>query len=533
MNEAKRAVIYARFSSDNQREESIDAQVRACKAYCKGKGYLVTHIYRDEAKSGTKLAGRDAYNQMLADAKDDLFDVVIFHKVDRNARNEFDYYTTKRTLTQLGIKYEYAVQNIDNTPEGQMMESMLVGFAAYYSRNLAKETKKGLNENAYKAQFNGGTAPFGYKIVDKHYVIDEREADGVRMIFKMYLSGQGYLEISKALAEKGYKTKSGKNFSKASIHDILRNEKYIGTYTFNRITKKADGTRNSHGKPSEELIRIENAVPAIISKNDFVMVQKIKDDNRKHAARFLSPKPYLLTGKIFCEHCGSPMNGHRIHRAGKEYSYYGCNRKERVAGENCPNKLVNSVNLEKWVMASIEQSVFAPHNMSKIASDMEKQYATNASQSKNRRKQLNRQKVALEKRMSGLYDIMEQNGVDKFNLDRLNAVKAQILDVENEIACCRSEESAPMLTAAQIEATLQEMRKKLIGGDEQACRFLVNLFVEKIVVGQKNISMQLSMENILDSMGNTVYERLVPRTRTPNIVEIVCTISCSQLRLAS
>ena len=215
MSNVKRAVIYARFSSDNQREESIDAQVRACKAYCKGKGYLVTHIYRDEAKSGTKLAGRDAYNQMLADAKDDLFDVVIFHKVDRNARNEFDYYTTKRTLTQLGIKYEYAVQNIDNTPEGQMMESMLVGFAAYYSRNLAKETKKGLNENAYKAQFNGGTAPFGYKIVDKHYVIDEREADGVRMIFKMYLSGQGYLEISKALAEKGYKTKSGKNFWQA------------------------------------------------------------------------------------------------------------------------------------------------------------------------------------------------------------------------------------------------------------------------------------------------------------------------------
>ena len=90
-----------------------------------------------------------------------------------------------------------------------------------------------------------------------------------------------------------------------------------------------------------------------------------------------------------------------------------------------------------------------------------------------------------------------------------------------------------MLTAAQIEATLQEMRKKLIGGDEQACRFLVNFFVEKIVVGQKNISMQLSMENILDSTGNTVYERLVPRTGTLHIVEIVCTISCSQLRLAS
>lgn len=529
----QRAVIYARFSSVNQREESIDAQVRSCKEHCKRKGYIVTHIYKDEAKTGTKVAGRDAYKQMLADVKEDLFDVIIFHRIDRNARKELDYYLTKDTLIKSKVRYEYAAQNIDDSPEGQMMESMLVGFAAYYSRNLAKETKKGLNENAYKAQFNGGTAPFGYKIVNKYYEIDEREADGVRMIFSMYLSGKGYTEIAKALAEKGYRTKGGKNFSKVSIHDILRNEKYIGTYTFNRVVKRADGTRNSHGKPSEELIRVENAVPAIISKSDFVMVQKIKDDNRKHAARFLAPKPYLLTGKIFCEHCGSPMNGHRIHRAGKEYSYYGCNRKERVAGERCPNKLVNSVNLEKWVMASIEQRVFTPRNMAKIASDMERQYAAVVSQSKDRQKQLNRQKAALEKRMSGLYDIMELNGADKFNLDRLNAIKAQIIDVENEMAGCRAEENVPMLTAEQIEATLQAMHEKLIGRDEQACRFLVNLFVEKIVVGQKNISMQLSMENILDSMGNTVYERLVPRTRTLHIVEIVCTISCSQLRLAS
>lgn len=529
----QRAVIYARFSSDNQREESIDAQVRACKAYCKGKGYLVTHIYRDEAKSGTKLAGRDAYNQMLADAKDDLFDIVIFHKVDRNARNEFDYYTTKRTLTQLGIKYEYAVQNIDNTPEGQMMESMLVGFAAYYSRNLAKETKKGLNENAYKAQFNGGTAPFGYKIVDKHYVIDEREAEGVRMIFRMYLDGIGYTEIAKALAEKGYKTKLGRNFSKVSLHDILRNEKYIGIYTFNKVTKKSDGTRNSHGKPSEELIRIENAIPPIISKEDFIMVQKIKADNQKHASRFRASVPYLLTGKIFCEHCGSAMNGHRMRRNEKEYSYYACNRKERVAGEVCPNKYINSEALERWVIESIEQCVFTPQNMANIAEEMANQYTSHTKNSKNRLIELKRQKAALEKRMGGLYDIMELNGVDDYNLDRLKAVKAQIVDVENEIACCRANENAPTLTAEQIEATLKALHENLGTGDEIAKRFLINTFVDKIVVGEKNISMRLSMENILDSFGQTVNERLVPRTRTPKIVEIVCTISCSQLRLAS
>lgn len=367
-------------------------------------------------------------------------------------------------------------------------------FTTIYSRNLAKETKKGLNENAHKAQFNGGTAPFGYKLVDKHYVIDEREAEGVRMIFRMYLDGKGYGEIARALAKKGFKTKSGKNFSKVSLHDILRNEKYIGIYTFNKVTKKSDGTRNSHGKPSEELICVENAIPSIISKEDFIMVQKIKADNQKHAARFRASIPYLLTGKIFCEHCGSEMNGHRIRRNEKEYSYYVCNRKERVAGEACPNKYINSENLERWVIESIEQCVFTPQSIANIAKEMANQYTNHTKNSKNRLIQLKRQKATLEKRMGGLYDIMELNGVDDYNLDRLKAVKAQIIDIENEMASCRADENAPTLTAEQIEATLKALHEKLGTGDEIARRFLINTFVDKIVVGEKNISMLNRME---------------------------------------
>ena len=137
-----RAVIYARFSSDMQREESIDAQVRACTAYAKSKGYEIVDTYIDEAKSGREVTKRDAYKKMLDDASHKKFDIVIFHKIDRNSRNEVDYYITKAKFLNLGIHYEYAVQSIDSSPEGQMMEGMLVAIAAYYSRNLAKETKK-------------------------------------------------------------------------------------------------------------------------------------------------------------------------------------------------------------------------------------------------------------------------------------------------------------------------------------------------------------------------------------------------------
>lgn len=138
-----RAALYGRFSSDNQREESIMAQFRDGVEYCKKKNYCVVAKYADEAKSGTTTVGRDRYNQMLDDARRGLFDVIVFHKVDRNARNEFDYYMTKHKLQQIGVRYEYSKQDINSaTPEGQMMESMLVGMAAYYSRNLSNEIKK-------------------------------------------------------------------------------------------------------------------------------------------------------------------------------------------------------------------------------------------------------------------------------------------------------------------------------------------------------------------------------------------------------
>lgn len=113
---------------------------------------------------------------MLADALEDKFDIIIFHKIDRNSHNELNYFIFKDKLKKLGIRYEYAAQSIDSdTAEGQMIEAMLVSIAAYYSSDLVKETKRGLNENAYKAQFNGWYAPLGYKLVDKHYVIDEQE----------------------------------------------------------------------------------------------------------------------------------------------------------------------------------------------------------------------------------------------------------------------------------------------------------------------------------------------------------------------
>lgn len=321
-----------------QREESIDAQVRACRSYCHGKGYLVVGQYVDEAKSGRDVTKRDAYNQMLADAMEDKFDIIVFHKVDRNSRDELNYFKFKDKLERLGIRYEYAAQPIDAlSPEGQMMETMMVGMAAYYSRNLAKETKKGLNENAYKAQFNGGYAPLGYKIIDKHYVIDEQEAEAIRMIFNLYVAGHGYKDICILLAKNGYTTRNGQPFGKNSIYDIIGNERYCGTYTFNKSPRKKGG-RNMHSKTRlDDFIRLEDAIPAIVTKDVFQQAQARRRINKERPA-FKSKLHYLLSGKILCGHCGQAMGGHSVTPRKKMYSYYGCLTKDRVPLQSCPQK---------------------------------------------------------------------------------------------------------------------------------------------------------------------------------------------------
>ena len=211
------AVIYARYSSDNQREESITAQLRVCREYCRKKGYILTHEYTDEAMTGTN-DDRAGYIQMIKVAQKHLFDIAIFHKIDRNARNEYDYYINKMKLLRSGIHVEYASLGFDiETPEGQLMENQLVGIAAYYSRNLSTEVRKGLKENAMQAIHCGGRPPFGYKVIEKKYYIEEHEAMIVRFIFDMYIKNYTYGRMVAACRDKGYKTRAWRDWFKNSL----------------------------------------------------------------------------------------------------------------------------------------------------------------------------------------------------------------------------------------------------------------------------------------------------------------------------
>jgi len=329
-------------------------------------------VYADEAISG-RTDQRPQFRQMLADAKAGLFDVLIMDKVDRFARDRYDSAVHKRYLRKkCGIRLEYASQRIDHTPEGEMLEGLLEALAQYFSANLAKETMKGLTENALKAWHTGGRPPFGFDLEpipgtrSKRLVINEREARVVRRIFEIIDAGGTYGDVREATRADMILLR-GRPLSKNSIHDILRNEKYKGTFFV-----YLKGTKHQHRHEREDVIRIPGAIPAIVPPEVFDRVQA-KLSGRSHAerARSKAKRVYLLSGKVYCGKCGHAMVARYGYSKNKvRHDYYMCGLKAR--SKECDAKTVRQGYLDAVVLTALREKVFSPEGRTAVTDHLEK-----------------------------------------------------------------------------------------------------------------------------------------------------------------
>ena len=291
----RKAVIYARFSSDKQDEASIDAQVRACREYAAGKGLTVIDTYSDEAVSGkgSKTASRKAYQRMLRDVDKGLFEVILIHKYDRVARNLGEHVSLEKRLKDRKVELIAVAQDFGSTAEAKIMRTLMWSLSEYYLDNLSSEVKKGHRETALKALHNGGTAPFGYDVVNQRYVVNELEAGYVRKLFDAAANREGYTAILAEMEAAGITGKRGKPIKYTQVYEMLRNEKYTGTYIYTPQEEERREDRRS--KPNA--IRIENALPQIISKAQFMEVQRIMTE-RKQAGKKAG---YLCSGLVYCQ----------------------------------------------------------------------------------------------------------------------------------------------------------------------------------------------------------------------------------------
>lgn len=328
----KKAVIYARYSSDKQTEQSIEGQLYDCYNYAKDNSIQIVREYIDRALTG-KNDDRPSFQQMIKDSALKQWDYVLVWKLDRFARNTIDSAIYRRELKKNGVKILSVMEAFGEDPTGQMMERIVEAMNEFYSADLREKTIRGMRQSAMKCNSTGGHIPIGYKIKDKKLVIDEEKRVIPETAFKMYADGVRLVDIANTLNEKGYRTKNGKKFTVNSFYCMLSNEKYIGVYHYGDI-------------------KIEGGCPSMISQELFDFVQKKLQDNKKRAARNTSKADYILSGKLFCGHCGEPMSGlSGTSRNGDKHYYYRCNGVQKKTGCTKHNEVKADIEKEICILA--------------------------------------------------------------------------------------------------------------------------------------------------------------------------------------
>ena len=331
------AVIYARYSSDNQREESIEGQIRECTAYAEKNGITVVKHYIDRAISA-KTDNRPEFQQMIKDSDKKLFDIVLVWKLDRFARNRYDSARYKTQLKKNGVKLMSATEIISEGPEGIILESVLEGYAEYYSADLAEKVVRGQTENILKGRCNGGRGTFGYTLdSERKFHIDPLASPFVLESFRKYRDGLTMKEIRDWLNENGIKNPVGGAFTYNSVEHMLKNRRYIGELKFRDVV-------------------VPDAIPPIVPLELFEDVQEKIAKNKKAPARRKAEDDYLLTTKLFCGYCGALMFGESgTSRTGEVHRYYKCATAKKHKG--CKKKTVRKQWLEDLVVNQTMQLV--------------------------------------------------------------------------------------------------------------------------------------------------------------------------------
>ena len=443
------AVIYARFSSDRQREESIEGQLRECRAYAERKGISITGEYIDRAKSASKdTAKREEFLRMVKDSAKRQFDAVLVWKLDRFARNRYDSAHYKNTLRKNGVKVISATEAIAEGPEGIILESMLEGKAEYYSAELSEKVKRGHTENALKNQTNGGTTPFGYNVDDHKLAVDPVTAPVVLEIYQRYADGETIREILEDLNRKGIRTRKGMKFQYSSFTTMLQNRVYIGEYVYGKRHKE-----NGEFVKNENPIVIPDSVPAIVPKELFDRVQARRAKN-KHAPGTANAKKerYLLTTKLFCGKCGALMVGESgKSKTGAVHHYYKCGKAKRE--KTCDRKAVR----KDWI-----ENIVVKYTMLMLMNDTLMERLTvrlvEIQGEESREIKLMRQRLAeVENGIENLLNAI-MSGVNSVSIkNKLNALEAEQAQLEASIS--KEEAEHPILTKEQISFFLHRYRE--------------------------------------------------------------------------
>lgn len=482
-----KGVIYARYSSDNQREESIEGQLRECKEFAEKNGITILNSYIDRALSA-KTDNRPEFQRMIKDSSKQLFDVVIVWKLDRFARNRYDSAHYKAVLRKNSVKVVSATESISEDSTGILLESLLEGYAEFYSAELSEKVTRGLTENALKCKYNGGGLPVGYTVdSEQNFQLDPLTAPAVLDAFKRYDKGSTIVTLVRWLNEKNIKNNRGKEMGIDSVKRLLKNRRYIGEYQYSKTT-------------------IPGGVPSIVPLDLFERVQERLAKNKKAPARFKAKEElYLLSTKLHCGLCGAFMVGESgTSKTGKFHQYYKCVSAKNHKG--CKKKSVKKAWIEDIVVnATIEM----------VMDDSVVEYITDLVMELQRKENVDlprfkEQLEETEKSINNMLNAIQQgifNKSTKGRLDELEVVKSDL-----EVKILQEEMQRPLLKREHITFWIHRFRKLDVTKPEQRQRLIdsfvnaIYLFDDKLVItfNYKEGSKTIALGDIVEAVDNSV-----------------------------
>lgn len=478
-----RAVLYLRYSSDNQTEQSIEGQRRVCMEYAQRCGYDVTGEYIDRAKSAT-TDKRPEFLRMIGEAADEKFRYIIVYKLDRFARNRYDSANYKYKLKKHNVRVVSATEHLTDSPESIMLEAVLEANAEYFSAELAQKTKRGMRESALKGKSTGGGVLLGYKIENSRLVIDENTRTIPEIAFKMYAEGVGKQEIADYLNDKGYRKRNGEKFNCKSFK-FLRNTKYIGVYHYN----DEQGT-----------IEIPGGCPALIDRQMFERVQRRLDMTKKAPAAAGANVDYILSGKLFCGYCGAPMTGMCGHsKSGRIYNYYACHTRRKT---NSCNKKNERQDFIEWYICETALQILCGDNIEKIADAISnafsKYYGVSGVDD------LKRKLDTINGKINNIVDVIAETGNRAF-IAKLEELQAQQDEITDQLSAAEiSARHTP--SRNDIIKMLDAMRKMDINNPKHR-KHIIDVFVNcvylyddkmRIIYNVSGVASDVTFEHIRD-----------------------------------
>lgn len=497
-----RTGLYVRYSDTNQDHGySIEYQLSECQDYLNKQGLPLTKTYIDQAITGTKVAGREAFHELVHDVKNGLIDVIIVYKFSRIFRNAYESHKYRKLFKKHNVRLISITQLMDDeTSAGRLMINVLADIDQFQSETISDFVKSSMREMAKQGYFTGGTVPYGYKLETvfdngkkqkKKYVPDEFEKEVVKHLFELYADNYSLKYLQDYTKSIGASSRSGKSFGITSIARMLRNDFYIGVLRYN-----AQG---------HEPIVVYDVIPPII---DQVLWDRVQQ--RHKSKRRLKPRKrkdlYSLTGKIICGKCGKHFFGIRsasVQRGKKyDYKYYVCSTSKTYA--ECSCKRIRKDYLEDTVLTEIKKHILNEKAIYQIANDIIVKLGENPEGQKVKLKELRKEQATVKSQITELLELRSLKLVNNAYVaehmkkyeERAKEIDIQIMSIEQQ--------TKTVLSHAMIVDYLNKMLSISDTTDDEVLQTIFNNFVDKIVIDNETIEVFLFVSPSADQF---VYNR--------------------------